>query len=102
LHVWTRKDPIWGHKKERWFEHARNVEIEKSLRCIITLLDADDKLQNHIEKELKLLMKVSGVKVVYCEAEKFGEESGKWHLPILTIDLVNYNMIFILERKEWL
>jgi glycosyltransferase involved in cell wall biosynthesis len=85
---------------------ARNLGIGKALGKYILPLDGDDKISpNYISEAVKILESNPEVKVVYCEAEKFGTESGPWKLkPFSLPALAKDNMIFVssLYRKsDW-
>lgn len=85
---------------------ARNMAIRNSKGTIILPLDSDDVIApDYIEKAVLILTKNPEVKVVYCEAEKFGDQSGKWCLPEFTLDrLVRRNLIFttaLFRKTEW-
>lgn len=85
---------------------ARNHGIQKSSGEYILPLDADDLIsKDYIEKALTVLIKRPEVKVVYCEAEKFGFKTGPWQLKPFSLELLaKDNMIFVsaLYRKsDW-
>jgi glycosyltransferase involved in cell wall biosynthesis len=85
---------------------ARNHGIIKSQGSIILPLDSDDIISsNYIEEAVKILEKNRDIKVVYCEAEKFGDQTGKWCLPKFSIDkLVRRNLIFttaLFRKQDW-
>ncbi len=85
---------------------ARNHGIEKSAGKYILPLDGDDKISpEYIKEAVKTLESNPEVKVVYCEAEKFGAESGKWKLkPFSLPALAKDNMIFvsaIYRKSDW-
>lgn len=85
---------------------ARNLGIRRSQGLYILPLDSDDKIsETYIEKAVQVLDNNSNIKVVYCEAEKFGDQTGKWCLPDFSIDkLVKRNLIFttaLYRRQDW-
>jgi glycosyltransferase involved in cell wall biosynthesis len=60
---------------------ARNQRIKKAIGKYILPLDADDLISStYIENAVKILESSPKVKVVYSEAEKFGDKNGKWIL----------------------
>lgn len=61
---------------------ARNTGIRLSEGKYILPLDADDKIgSDYLREAIYILESRSDVKIVYCEAEKFGKETGLWKLP---------------------
>ncbi len=85
---------------------ARNQGIEQSSGKYILPLDADDKISsNYISEAVKAFESNPEIKVVYCEAIKFGEESGFWKLkPFSLPALAKDNIIFVsslYRRSDW-
>lgn len=85
---------------------ARNLGIRNSMGTIILPLDADDRISDsYIEEAIKVFENQQNVKVVYCEAEMFGERTGKWVLPDFSINnLVRRNLIFstaLYKKSDW-
>ncbi|WP_373495021.1 glycosyltransferase family 2 protein [Aquiflexum sp.] len=86
--------------------NARNVGIKAARGKYILPLDGNDKIsKDYIEEAVTIFEKNQNVKVVYCEAEKFGDKSGQWKLkPFSRKALALDNMIFVsaLYRKsDW-
>lgn len=83
---------------------ARNLAIQNSNGKYILPLDADDLISaTYISQAVEVLENNSNIKVVYCNAEKFGYKEGFWHLPEYSFqELLKENMIFCtaLYRKE--
>ena len=75
---------------------ARNIGISASCGDYILPLDADDKIgSTYIEKAVKILDENKNIGILYCEAEFFGEWSGKWELPIYNFfEFLCENQIF--------
>jgi len=75
---------------------ARNTAIAASSGCYILPLDADDLIApKYIEDAVKVLDERPDVKLVYCNAEKFGRKKEKWKLPDYDFNLLlSENMIF--------
>lgn len=84
------------HTNNQGLSMARNNGIRESTGDYILPLDADDKIHNaYTEKAVEILDKNSEVGIVYCEAELFGEKTGKWDLPEYSFERILYdNMIF--------
>ena len=85
---------------------ARNVGIKAASGKYILPLDGDDKISaDYIQKAVEVLETNTQVKVVYCEAEKFGNESGHWKLkPFSRKSLALDNMIFVsafFRKSDW-
>jgi glycosyltransferase involved in cell wall biosynthesis len=85
---------------------ARNIAISKAKGDYILPLDGDDKIDSqYIAKALNILVTNPSIKVVYCNAEYFGEKSGSWNLPEFNLKrLALNNMIFIsamFRKIEW-
>lgn len=85
---------------------ARNQGIKMAKGKYILPLDADDLISTeYIKEALQLLENDSTIKLVYCEAEFFGEKKGKWHLKTFSHEsLAKDNMIFcsaIYRKADW-
>lgn len=85
---------------------ARNHAIIKASGSFILPLDGDDLISpDYIAKAIDVFKQDPMVKVVYCEAEKFGAKTGKWNLKPFSLEsLAKDNMIFVsaLYRKiDW-
>lgn len=85
---------------------ARNVGVKAARGKYILPLDGDDKIsKDYIKEAIDIFEKNNDVKVVYCEAEKFGNESG--HLKLKTFSkkaLAMDNMIFVsalYKKTDW-
>ena len=83
---------------------TRNYGIARSAGKYILPLDADDLIDSeYIQEAVSVLEHNPSVKVVYCNAELFGEQSGQWNLPDYSFEgLLRSNMIFVtaLFRKS--
>ena len=103
---WTEKDSRFKYlyKENGGLSSARNAGIEMAKGEWILPLDADDKIGNQY---LELAEKEFGkdYTVIYCEAELFGNETGKWHLPEFSLEnLAKKNCIFcsaFYKKEDW-
>lgn len=75
---------------------ARNFGILNSVGKYILPLDADDIIgTTYMQRAASILDTMPQVKLVYTEAEFFGERLGKWDLPSYSLyELTLSNMIF--------
>lgn len=103
---WVEKDTrfIYLSKENGGLSSARNAGIEIAKGEWILPLDADDKIGDQYlelaEKEFE-----KDYTVIYCEAELFGNEIGKWHLPEFSLEnLAKKNCIFcsaFYKKEDW-
>ena len=105
---WIEKDDRFKYfyKENNGLCSARNTGIELSNGKYILPLDADDKIsEDYIELALLEFEKDTKLKVVYCNAQKFGEQNGFWELPSFSLkQLAISNMIFcsaIYKKEDW-
>lgn len=105
---WNKKDSrfLYLDKENGGLSSARNAGILNAKGEYILPLDADDKIaENYLELALRSFDEDSSLKVVYCKAEKFGKETGIWHLKSFSlINLAMENMIFcsaFFRKKDW-
>ena len=85
---------------------ARNQGISVSQGKYILPLDADDKIgDRYLEEAVECLNSNDNVGIVYCEAEFFGEKTGKWELPAYNFpEILLGNMIFcsgLFRKSDW-
>ncbi len=85
---------------------ARNYGIRHADGTYILPLDADDRIdKTYIEKAVEMIESDSRIGVVYCEADMFGERSGKWNLPAYSFQsMLLDNVVFVTAlfyRKDW-
>lgn len=109
----NEKLSIYNKKKTRvvtiengGLANARNAGILNSSGEYILPLDADDKIGNgYLEKAVCILDADSDVGIVYCDAEFFGAQTGKWDLQKFDInEFLLCNHIFcsgFFRRKDF-
>jgi glycosyltransferase involved in cell wall biosynthesis len=94
--LWTEKDKRFSYysKPNGGLPSARNYGIARATGVYMLPLDADDYLSPHYVAECVNALKQQGVKLVYGQVERFGEQTGIWHLkPYTYTDLMVSNMI---------
>ncbi len=85
---------------------ARNAGIKESHGEYILPLDADDKIgSRYAEEAVKILDNDKNVGIVYCEADMFGEKTGRWNLHKYSLrqELIE-NQIFcsaFFRKQDW-
>ena len=94
------------YKENGGLSSARNAGISIAEGEFILPLDADDKIgQDYLKLALQAFQEDASLKVVYCKAEKFGEQSGIWNLPTFSIlEIARCNSIFcsaVFKKSEW-
>lgn len=85
---------------------ARNLAISKAKGDYILPLDADDKIApTYMAQAVDILDNDNDVGIVYCEADFFGGQSGKWLLPDFSPQKMLYeNLIFssaFFRKADW-
>lgn len=85
---------------------ARNVGIENSVGEYILPLDSDDKIApSYVEKTIHHFEEYPETKLVYCKADRFGEENCHWNLePYVYERFIWRNCIFctaMYKRKDY-
>ncbi|RYJ37836.1 Glycosyl transferase family protein [Flavobacterium anhuiense] len=105
---WTLKDKRFKYlyQTNKGVSSARNFGIRESKGELILPLDADDKIQEkYLEKGVEQFLENSDLKLVYCNAIKFGDENEKWNLPDFSLkNLSVNNLIFcsaIYLKADW-
>lgn len=105
---WLVKDIRFKYieKENGGVSTARNVGINNANGEFILPLDADDKIGNtYLTKAIKVFHQNELLKVVYCNAEKFGDENGFWNLPDFSLEkLSTDNIIFcsaVYKKSDW-
>jgi glycosyltransferase involved in cell wall biosynthesis len=105
---WVEKDPRFKYafQENGGLSSARNLGILQALGEFILPLDADDRIESHyVALAIEAFEQDDSLKVVYCKAEKFGDEMGNWDLPTFSLyNLARQNMIFcsaFFKKKDW-
>lgn len=92
------------HQVNKGVATARNEAIKQSEGKYILPLDADDLISiDYIEKAVTILEENVDIKVVYGNAQFFGNKIGKWDLPDFDINLLaRRNIIYVsgIYRRE--
>lgn len=105
---WIKKDSRFKYvfQDNGGLSSARNLGIKKAESEFILPLDADDKIgENYLELAYQVFQEHKDLKVVYCEAKKFGDSDELWKLPEFSLyNLSRKNMIFcsaLFRKKDW-
>lgn len=85
---------------------ARNYGISNAKGKYILPVDSDDRIDpSYIEKAVKVIESDDKIGVVYCEADLFGEKSGKWELPSYSFNsMLLDNIVFVTAlfyKDDW-
>lgn len=85
---------------------ARNYGIKMASGKYILPVDSDDRIEpDYVEKAVTILRDNSQIGVVYCEADLFGERSGKWDLPCYSLEtMLLDNIVFVTAmfyKEDW-
>jgi len=106
--IWLQKDDRFKYIEieNGGVSNARNVGIKFSKGECILPLDADDKIGiEYLNLAIKEFVKNEMLKVVYCNAELFGEENRLWELGEFSLKkLAISNRIFcsaIFKKNDW-
>lgn len=94
------------HTVNQGLAAARNHGIRAAAGEYILPLDADDRInQAYLEKAVAILDVRPEVGIVYCDAEKFGDQTGPWRLPDFSIRKMLFsNLIFcsaFFRKSDW-
>lgn len=86
---------------------ARNKGIKIAAGEYILPLDADDKIEKtYIEKAVRILKSDDNIGVVYCYAELFGTQTGRWLLPNYSFEeMMIDNVVFVtalFRKSDWI
>ena len=95
---YAKKDKRFSYlpQENKGVSAARNAGIKLSKGDYILPLDADDKISSAYMKEaIDILTARPGVKVVYAQAELFGDRKGTWKLPEYSLkELLVENLLY--------
>lgn len=85
---------------------ARNFGIQHADGKYIMPVDSDDRIdERYIEKAVEIIENNPHVGVVYCEADLFGEKSGRWDLPKYSFEsMLLDNIVFVTAlfyKEDW-
>ncbi|MFA6091733.1 MAG: glycosyltransferase [Elusimicrobiota bacterium] len=94
------------HAEHQGLAEARNVGIRNSSGTYILPLDADDKISpEYLAEAVRVLDGDDEVKIVYCNAERFGAQTGPWEHPCFSLQrILANNLIFctaFFRRKDY-
>ena len=86
--------------------HARNTGIRCATGTYILPLDSDDCIEpEYLAEAIALMEKDASAGIVYCEADFFGEQTGKWELPEFQMSfMLTRNIIFnaaVFRKSDW-
>jgi glycosyltransferase involved in cell wall biosynthesis len=106
LKNYNKPKTIVAHTNNQGLAMARNHAIQLSNGKYILPLDADDKIgRTYLEKAVECLEANDNLGIVYCEAEFFGNKTGKWELPEYQFpDILLGNRIFcsgFFRKLDW-
>lgn len=105
---WVEKDSRFKYyfKENGGLSSARNYGIERAEGSWLLPLDADDYISNEYLGLAQKHINDKNVKVIYCNAMKFGEIKGKWLLPDFKLEnLARDNVIFcsaFFRKCDWI
>lgn len=106
--TWCLKDKRikYLYKDNDGVSAARNAGIAISQGQWILPLDADDKIApQYLELAVQVIEKDDNVGIIYCEAEFFGDKTGKWELEAYDFEkLLIKNQIFctaFYKKADW-
>lgn len=85
---------------------ARNYGIGKATGKYILPVDSDDRIDpTYVEKAVAVLREHAEIGVVYCYADLFGEQSGRWDLPNYSFrTMLLDNIVFVTAlfyKEDW-
>ena len=94
------------HTENQGLPCALNRGVTESDGAYILPLDADDKIAStYVEKAVEVLDSDEDAGIVYCQAELFGERTGRWELPEYRFpDILLGNVIFdaaLFRKSDW-
>jgi glycosyltransferase involved in cell wall biosynthesis len=106
LNNYNRQKTKVLHTDNQGLPSARNNGIKISKGEYILPLDADDRIgKTYLEDAVQILDNQPDIGIVYCDAEFFGDKTGKWELPDYSLqDILVLNMIFccaMFRRIDW-
>ena len=94
------------HSKRLRPAGARNYGIREATGKYILPVDSDDRIEpTYVEKAVEILEANPGIGVVYCYADLFGEQTGRWQLPNYDFrTMLLDNIVFVTAvfyKEDW-
>lgn len=85
---------------------ARNIGIADACGKYIMPVDSDDLIsKDYIEKAVRIIESDDSIGVVYCRADLFGEQTGRWNLPDYSFkSMLLDNIVFVtalFKKNDW-
>lgn len=108
INILTRleKEVVLLHTNHLRPAGARNFGIKRASGKYIMPVDSDDIIdKDYIKKAVEIIESDKNIGVVYCEADLFGEKTGKWELPKYSFDkMLLDNIVFVTAlfyKEDW-
>ena len=105
---WVTKDVRFKfiNQSNQGVSAARNAGIKSSKGRFVLCLDADDLIsEDYVQLAVDAFSTKPNLSLVYSEAEKFGEQNGKWDLPEFSLQrMAESNIIFnaaFFKKADW-
>ena len=97
---------IYRNEKNLHLSGTRNRGISLSNGKYILPLDADDMIdESYVQKAVEVIEGNTSIGAVYCRADLFGTQSGRWDLPDYSVDyMIMDNIVFasaLFLKSDW-